>query len=235
MLSTAKSPMQLSSFTQYYIRKLLRQYLKEIKYQVVQRADVHRYLSTDLDAILKQRGLTVNEITATIEQIETLVQMHHQLVLEKQHHSESFAQIEEKIFELIGLRLQSFVPTPQLIQIEEKAANQFKFFWAGELRDGIRYNNMLYGAILESRCKYDFNVYQLIATLSKVDIAIVLTTAPTRYTVWVDLQSPAYSSFINQKLDLLEKVVKLNHILYRFKESKIHPAHLTCRTDAVSD
>lgn len=218
--------MQLSSFTQYYIRKLLRQYLKEMKYEVVQRASIHDYLVTDLDLILQKAGLNVDEIAATIEQVETLVSMHHQLVLRKQHCSQSLTQIEEKIFELIGLRFQSFVPPIQLVQAREDAVSQFNFFWAGELREGIRYSNNLYGLILESRFKYNFHLHQLVATLSRADIAIVLTTSPNRYAVWIDLQSSAYPLFSSRNSHLLEKVAKLHFALNRFKESKVQTLNL---------
>jgi hypothetical protein len=226
--------MQLSSFTQYYIRKLLRQYLKKIKYQVVERASVYHYLTTDLDAVLQQAGLTVDEIATTMTQIETLVGMHHQLVVQKQHTSPGLVQIEEKLFELIGLRLQSFVPPSRWVQIQEDKVSCFKFFWAGEMRDGIRYQNTLYGLILESKFKYDLQLYQLISALSKADIATVLTQSPHRYAVWIDLQSSAYPIFIKPNLDLLEKVAKLHRTLYRFREAKVPPASLSSGADAAN-
>jgi hypothetical protein len=216
--------MQLSSFSQYYIRKLLRQYLKEAKYQVAQRASVNRYLSADLNLILARSGLAKSELLPVVEEIETLVRMHDQLTRTKRYSRQNRLQIEQKIFDLIGLRLRSFLPPTQLITAREDAVSQFKFFCQGKHQEGIQYNNTSYGLILESRYKHDLNIYRTIATISTADIPVILTIAPHRHAIWIELESPAYSTLITYGFPLLGKAIRLYMTLSRFKDAKIRIA-----------
>jgi hypothetical protein len=54
--------MSLSNFTQYYIRKLLRQQLKSIDERFPCTAEIHRYLQADLHQILAESGATPQDI-----------------------------------------------------------------------------------------------------------------------------------------------------------------------------
>lgn len=213
--------MQLSSFTQYYIRRLLRQYLQRIKYQVGEQASVQRYLKTDLNLIMQRSGGSASQLVATLEEIETLVEMHRQSALRRPQGDRHQAQLEQKIYELIGLRLRSFLPASRLVTAREDGVRQFKFLWEGKLQDGIQYNDMLYGLILESKFKHDLNIYQMIAALSKAEVSVILTIAPERYAVWIDLRSPAYSILNKHGMRLFGKVSKLHATLCKFQERKI--------------
>jgi hypothetical protein len=185
---------------------------------------VYRYLETDLNEILKQSNPAPDKLASLLAEIEMLVQLHHQLSATEPEQETNLTQIEQKIFERLGLRLCSFSPPAQLITVQENAVSPFCFFWNGELRQGVLYSNQLYGLVLESKLKYDFHLYRFISVVSKADVQVILTLSPDCYRVWVDLKSPSYPILLSQHA-LLDKATKLHSILCKFKETVVRPVN----------
>lgn len=213
--------MKLSSFTQYYIRKLLRHYLKTQSSRIPFRNELARYFDTDLGAILECSGKTKAEVLATINKIETLVLAHHEQELSGLYDRQSLFKLEQQIFELVGLKLYSSTPAMLLVTVEERATAQFKFFLANQLQRGLRYKNVMYGFILESKCGYEPSIFQLIAILAEQEIPFIVTNSQTRLAVWVNLKSPAYITLTRYGLRLINTTVNIQSKMRKLKPSNL--------------
>ncbi len=142
--------MSLSSFTQYYIRKLLRQQLKSVDGRIPCPPEIHRYLQTDLNQILAESGVTAQKTLVIIQRIEALVQAHHDQQTSRSYDRQLLFKLEQEILELIGLRLYSTAPAILIRVLEESAVSSFKFFLQQHLYKGIRHQNRMYGLALEA-------------------------------------------------------------------------------------
>lgn len=209
--------MLLSSFTQYYIRKLLRQQLKDVDERVPCTPEIYAYFHLDLNQILSESGTTTQDACVTIQKIETLVQAHHDQKTSGLYDHPSLFRLEQEIFELLGLRLYSSAPAVLLKVVKEKAAFPFNFFFQTQLCKGIRHKNKIYGLILQSKLKYDPHFYQLIAILLEQEIDFLVTASYNHQAVWINLKSPAYAALINYGERLLNKTISLQVMLRRFK------------------
>lgn len=209
--------MKLSSFTQYYIRKLLRQYFKSNNSRIPCRTEIQRYFETDLNIILNDSGKTIPEILATTKKIETLVQAHHEQDISGLYDRQNLFQLEQQIFELVGLKLYSFSPITLLIHLEEKTIPRFYFVLNNKLHEGVRYKKAMYGLVLESRCGYELTMFQLIAVLVEREIPFIITNSKSRHAIWVNLKSPAYLTLLNYGSRLVDKALLLHNRLQKAK------------------
>lgn len=213
--------MSLSSFTQYYIRKLLRQQLKSIDKRVPCTPEIHHYLHADLNQILAESGATAQETFAIMQKIEALVQAHREQQTSGLYDHQLLFRLEQEIFELIGLRLYSTAPTVLLRVVEEKAVYPFNFLLQQHLCKGIRHKNRMYGLALEAKLKYDPYLHQFIAVLMEQEIDFLITASHSHHALWINLKSPAYIALVHYGSRLLNKTASLQTMLHRFK--KAHP------------
>lgn len=186
------SSQKLSSYTQYYIRKLLRQRLKTLDCPRLQPLGLERYFSQDLNVILPSTGSS--QRSTLIEQINTLVQLH------LKHQQESYnghlngyllAELEQRLFALLGLWFPGAYPLPatQPTTVQEEAGAVFRFFLNGRLRQGIRYGQELYGWVAECLPTAINSLTPLLSSLAQQQVPFVLTVSSQRYAIWISLRS----------------------------------------------
>ncbi|MBF2072629.1 MAG: hypothetical protein IGS50_02540 [Synechococcales cyanobacterium C42_A2020_086] len=187
--SPLPSSRQLSSFTQYYIRKLLRQRLKMLDSPRLQPLGLERYFSQDLNVILHNAG--ASQRSTLIEQINTLVQLHlkHQ---QESHNGYLLAELEQRLFALLGVWLPGAYPLPatQPTLVQEEAGAVFRFFLNGRLRQGIRYGQELYGWVAECLPTAVNGLTPFLSSLAQQQVPFVLTVSSRRYAIWISLRSP---------------------------------------------
>lgn len=210
--------MSLSSFTQYYIRKLLRQQLKSVDGRVPCTPEIYRYLQADLNQILIESGATTQETFVTVQKIEALVKAHREQQTSGLYDHQFLSKLEQEIFELIGLRLYLTTPAILLRVVEETAVSPFNFFLQQHLCKGIRHKNRMYGLALVAKPKYDPYLHQLIALLMEQEIDFLLTASHHHHALWINLKSPTYIAFVNYGARLLNKTASLQTMLYRCKK-----------------
>lgn len=183
--------MHLSIYEQYYIRRLLRNYLIRLNYPMSGVA-VCRYFQIDLSQILKQ--LNCSGFRLAVQDLRVLIEF-HQTIRENKSHWLDRAEIEQKILWLLGLKFLALVANTPAIIISEASATRFNFVLDGQMHCGIRYSNELYGMCLMFDTEPDILSYRTLFTLTNHRIPFVLTASEQHHAIWVNLRSPACQSF----------------------------------------
>ncbi|WP_317134485.1 ATP-binding cassette domain-containing protein [Leptolyngbya sp. 7M] len=126
--------MQLSPYTQYYIRKLLRQYLSYIHYPLTG-VGVCSFFQTDLNQLLKQLYPKGFEYGIKIQELETLIHLHQASEPQKISPYETLSEIEQKIFWILGLKFLAILPSMPLTVPQES------FLFSTTIKNNIRYGD----------------------------------------------------------------------------------------------
>ena len=214
--------LRFDSFSQYYIRKLLRQYIKAPHSRISTATNISRYFNTNLDLLVADTCLIPTDLPNKLQELEMLIQVHHQT---PSHEHATLFGLEQKILSLVGLKLYSLEPPMLLELVEEQQVSRFKFIFKQEIRRGARYRNEIYGFFLESKFENDPRTLKLIFVLLELNIPFIVTHSPKHYAVWLNLRSPAYSTLINDNLRLIHKVLTLRHKLQRLKQPNLSKLH----------
>jgi hypothetical protein len=196
--------MQLSPYTQYYIRKLLRQYVGNIHYPLTG-VGVCKFFQTDLDQLLRQLYPKGFEYGIKIQELETLIHFHQTSDPKKIYPYENLSEIEQKILSILGLRFLALLPFLPLTIMPEASASVFHFVLDSRLHQGIRYADELYGMVLESNAEQDLDVYRLLQ-LTDQQVPLILTVSEFRHRIWVSLRSPFYYNLFKPDARVLEKI-----------------------------
>jgi hypothetical protein len=199
--------MQLSPYTQYYIRKLLRQYLNVLNYPVTG-VGIAPYFQQDIYQQLKQLYPSSIELRAKLHELEMLVQHHQMSDVEKPYRTESLADIEQKILWLLNLKFLTLLTSLSLTVLPEAEASLFHFVQDNRVQEGIRRSEDLYGMVLTFGAEQDPHTYQLLLTLLGQRVPFILAVSEHRHSIWVSLRSPLYYSL--PKL-LLPRLAKPSH------------------------
>lgn len=180
---------KLSSYTQYYIRKLLQQLADRFGYPHTG-VGLQNSLQADLDLLLSQRCSQI-EIPQRVQELERLVELHCKAKLPFQA-SSSLVQIEQKIFWLLGLKFFALLPDITVEVMPEGAVACFNFLLNQQLCRGMQYQGRLYGQVLEFGADYDLAACRLLFMLNGCQIPFQITASEVRHRVWIDLRFPTY-------------------------------------------
>ncbi|MEO0755713.1 MAG: response regulator [Cyanobacteria bacterium J06648_16] len=88
----------------YYLRKLLRENLSQLKSVVAPGAAVEADSFTDLNAVVESLYLELDEINETVRELERLALVHQSLAAQKAIYRQELLQCEEKIYWLLGFK-----------------------------------------------------------------------------------------------------------------------------------
>lgn len=204
--------MQLSLYTQYYLRKLLRRSISHLNYPATG-IGIDSCFQGNVDQILKHLYRGGFEFREKVCELETLVQLH-------QFHQQSglipsnskidpaanLLEIEQEIFNILGLKFLTLLSTLSLTVIPETRAALFHFVWGEQLHQGIRYADELYGLVQEFGAEQDFAIHHLLVKLIDQRIPFILTASESRHGIWVSLRSPAYHLLSQQVGSPLEQI-----------------------------
>ena len=196
--------LQLSPYTQYYIRKLLRQYVGHVHPPLLE-ASIQSYFHTDLAQLLKQLYPQGFEYSLKIQELQMLVQLHQASDPNKISPYENLAEIERKIFWILNLRVLALIQARSLTIVPESTTALFHFVLDQQVHQGIRHADELYGKVLEFSLEQDQQAYYLLLELIEQRTPFIMTQSELSYGIWVGLRSDAYNSFSNRQAQL-EKV-----------------------------
>ncbi|MBW4464986.1 MAG: hypothetical protein KME07_06040 [Pegethrix bostrychoides GSE-TBD4-15B] len=186
----------LSPYTQYYIRRLLRQYVGSLNYPPTG-VGICAYLQQDLNELLAEI-YPQSQLNAKLHELDMLVQ-HHQLSgTEGANPYGGSSDIEQKILWLLDLRFLALLPAMSLSIVPEDEASRFHFMLRGNMHEGLRHADDLYGKVLEFGAEHELPTYSLLLTLINQQTAFLLTASKSRHVVWVDLRSPSYYRLMEQ-------------------------------------
>lgn len=112
---------RLSVSTSYYIRKLLRQYERDLQSFVAKGAGLSANSQMNLDQVLESLYIEVEEISDTVQQLEKLVQW-HQILVKQYSNQAKIDRIEEQIFWLLGLKRVQSIPQTRCTELSHLVA-----------------------------------------------------------------------------------------------------------------
>jgi hypothetical protein len=95
---------KLSLVTCYYIQKLVRQQAQQLKSVLAAGAGCNAKQETDINKVLESLYLEVEDIAEQTQKLEVLVRWHQTLSKDAQGNQKQLAEIETKIFWIIGLK-----------------------------------------------------------------------------------------------------------------------------------
>lgn len=93
--------MQLSPYTQYYVRKLLRRSVKRLNYPLTG-VGISSYLQMSVEQLLKRNDANQGNLKAKIRELETLVQFHQRHGIHRTNPYENSVEIEHQILQYSG-------------------------------------------------------------------------------------------------------------------------------------
>jgi hypothetical protein len=209
---------ELSPLSQYYLRKLLNRSAELT--QAEGKPDISDAPYRVME-ILKSRPL---EASARRE-LETLIRHYQNLETQLSHQNESLTEVKRRIFRILGLRINALIPSEIPTVVQEPARSLFRFVQQGALREGLNFENDVYGLIRQYSLIQRQQAYQVAWALTEQKVAFILTASELRYGLWICLRSPTYAVLSHQGISVLDRVVSLHSILNSVKESVfIHPA-----------
>jgi hypothetical protein len=198
--------MRLDNFSQYYIRKLLRQHLRSLNCQVSNRTVIARCFGSDLNALVVDMGPTLADLPQRLNQIEQLIFAHQALT--KQGDLSSLIAVERQLFEQIGLRLYTLDPS-RLIEFRfESSILPFNFIVKNQICQGIRHYKEIYGLAADFKPQNDLRLHKFILILTAQRIPFVITQSPQRWAIWINLKSTACITLINYGPRIIDKTLR---------------------------
>lgn len=185
----------LSPYTQYYLRRLLRQYAGALNYPLLG-IGISAYLHQDIAQLLKKNYPSSTELKDKIQELKMLVQ-HHQLHnTEKPYLNDNLSEIEQKILDILDLKFLALLPVLPLTVISEAEASLFHFVLEDSIQEGIRCAEDLYGCVSTFGAKHDAHIYRFLLALMAKQVPFILTVSETNHSIWVSLRSPLYNSLV---------------------------------------
>jgi len=189
--------MKVSSYTQYYVRKLLKRQVSQLGYPH-SGIGLRNYLWADITSLLEQQ-YSQNELPMRVQELEKLIELHAKVKMAFQA-SYNLTQIEQKILWLLGLKFLALLSDMALEIVPEVAVTRFQFLLEQRTQQGMRYRNRLYGQVLEFGADYDLAACRLLFMLNSRQVPFWLTASEVRHSIWIDLCSPMYLWLLNQPL-----------------------------------
>lgn len=214
--------MQTSSFIQNYTSNLLQQYISHLNFLVVQGVNERAKAQAEWNQMLQGWYDKMADIVPRMQELEPLIEAYQRFEVKNNYQHESLVELKRRIFRLLGSQLGSTLPPTFPPVVPESLVVQFCFYHEKDTRNGMRYQDNLYGLVRELEPSQRLQAYQLAWALSEQDVPFVFTTSESRYAIWVNLQSPDYAVLMDQGMAVLEKVLSLNVILCKLKAAIGH-------------
>ncbi len=189
--------MKISSYQQYYVRKVLCRYANQFHYPV-SGIGLQPCLQLEINSLLKQLYPIESDLYPKIYELEKLIDLHHKAsraILA----FPNILQIEQRILWLLGLKFLAILSTLPVPMIPEASGSVFHFVLGNQLYQGIRYADELYGKIVTFEADYNLFACQLIFTLSAQKISFITTVSDIQHGIWVNLRSPLYFTLVSKQ------------------------------------
>jgi hypothetical protein len=199
---------QISPFTQYIVRKLLKQYFSQGQWPwgMVPVADPGQ---TDLQRLLNRVYSQPNHLASQINKLESLIGRYAQLEPTNPVHRDEFRQLEQQILQVLGLRLGGLLPQQAPNVVSAEATCPLRFRLEKQIYQGIRYEQQVYGLVKYWQCIYPLRAYRLAWVLADHDIPCIVTRSRGYWAVWVSLRSPSARIVLQQGEPLIRQLMRL--------------------------
>lgn len=79
--------------------------------------------------------------------------------------------------------------------LNEQLISPFNFFLNGEIQQGMRHQDELYGHLDEFDTRSRLQAYQTACRLMEQAVPVLMTASSQRYVIWVNLRSTFYQSW----------------------------------------
>ncbi|HTL89410.1 MAG TPA: hypothetical protein VL134_08405 [Leptolyngbya sp.] len=208
--------MPLSPIAQYCIRKLIKQNIEKLNDLFVPTSNHSSLNEKSLDRILNHLTLAPACYKLKIEELELLASFYQKLEQSPANESAS-DEIKRRIFQMLGFQSKTVLPSELSFVVQESLIQKFRFFYQGEIQDGMRHENQWFGAVHQFDSTYRLQAYQIAWVLSEAKVPLLLSRSRDRLVIWVNLQSLTYSVLIHQNAELLKTVLLLNSTLRRWQ------------------
>lgn len=207
--------MQLSPYTQYYVRKLLQQYVENLQDAVSARINIQACTQMNLCQVLSRLYPNAVEARLILDELEALIGVYRMLETNCSGNQQHLREVKQRIFKLLGLRLGEIPPLASIPRVPEQWAVVFRFYMLERVREGIRYKDEFYGLAQQFTSSHLLQAYQLAYILKQHQIPFMFTRSEKRYAIWIQMQSPAYLAFLKQG----QKVITMHLKLFKLKEA----------------
>jgi hypothetical protein len=199
---------KISPFTQYIVRKLLKQYCSQGQWPwgMIPVADPGQ---ADLQRILQEVYPQPGQLASQINQLELLTGLYAQLKATHSTHRDEFNQLEQQILQVLGLRLGRLLPQQVPRWVPADATCPLRFRLEQHLYRGIRYEQQLYGLVKYWKRTYPLQAYRLAWVLVNRDIPCIMTRSRSYWAVWVSLRSPSARIVLKQGELLVRQLMRL--------------------------
>jgi hypothetical protein len=214
--------MQLSPFTNYTIRRMLQDHVESLS--EIQARSLHVSESVSLDRLLSTLYPRKFVAISKVHHLEMLTELYRRAlatsrIANGRNNLSNQTELRRRIFQILGIRFGvNEVQMPPIVP--ETKGSCFKFFGAGELRDGMSLGGKIYGRIESAVMRDRPYLYQMALAFSEQKIPCVITTTQEKYSLWVLLRSPVYNVYLRQGLTPVKKALVLHSALCRFKQAR---------------
>jgi hypothetical protein len=210
--------MQVSPFTQYFLRRLLRNYTTQARSlrPYIKVADPDQ---ADISRILNHQPKTERNVEIRNFKLESLIETYSQLETRGGADRETLNQLENKILDMLGLRLGQLLPVMMPTLLNEAQIQRFRFLWGLQLCEGITNEAQFYGLVQPQAKLSSMQAYQLAWALGQKEIPCVITRSPKlqAYEVWVNLRSTSAALLFCQGTTIVPPVLSLYAKICRFR------------------
>jgi hypothetical protein len=208
--------MQVSPFTQYFLRKLLRNYLTQTRslstYIRVAAAD-----TANISQILDRPTTDPRTTDIRNYKLETLIEAYSKLETRGDSRREELQALEQEILNMLGLRLGRILPTlmPKLIAASQ--IQQFRFCLGIGVYDGMCHGGHFFGLVQQHHRLSSIESYQLAWALGQKEIPCVITRSTQSYQVWVDLRCQSAIVLLEKGATIVPPVLTLYPKICRYR------------------
>jgi hypothetical protein len=176
----------------------------------------HRFSEKSLETILNSIYLDPTTATTKVVELELLTKLHQDL--EKSKNDEAnLVEIKRRIFQILGFHANLALPAKLPLVLQEASLSIFRFYREGSIRSGMRYEHELYGEIRRFDSTHRLQAYQFAWAMLEYQVPLLMTVAPSYYTIWVSLRSPSYRILLRHDAAFLRMILLLHSTLYKGK------------------
>jgi hypothetical protein len=113
----------------------------------------------------------------------------------------------------LGITSAAILPTV----LPEHLVTHFTFYIQGQVRQGMRKQEKLYGLLKSVEGAQKMQIYQLAWALCEQGLPCILTLSESRYAIWVPLRSPVYKMVLEQGESALDGILRLYRRMSKLK------------------
>jgi hypothetical protein len=210
--------MQLSPFNQYYLQKLLRDYVNHFNPVLARGYNSETSPPINLNQILFSLYPHQSQRQEKLKDVELLIKFCQQIEKSKSRNQSHSNHIKQQIFRLLGLHYSSIVLDHALDSRGQHSIYRCCYhIHPKQSPASLQRDNHGYQLADRVQPTPRWYAYQFAWTLAKQKFPLILTGSEGRHVVWAKLRSPTYAVLSMQNPRLLRMVLPLYSTLTKFR------------------